>query len=116
MSVITEQLLHGKSDLMLICAGREGSFSLEDCLCGGMFIARLRDSGAFNLANDAAQAALLLYNHYGESLEQAVRETDHGRYLQKLGFGPDINVATALDTIEVIPVWNEGRLVSLDKL
>jgi 2-phosphosulfolactate phosphatase len=115
ISAVTRQLRYSARDLMIVCAGREGHFSLEDCLCGGMIIERLLVAGAFDAANDAAKAAHSLYKQYGDSLEASVRNADHGRYLQRLGFTADINAATALDTIDVIPVWREGKLVPLDQ-
>lgn len=114
LSAVARQVAHFDRDLVIVCSGREGSFSLEDCLCGGMLIDQVMGSGKVRLTNDAAQAAHLLYNHYGDALEETVRGSDHGRYLESLGYREDIRVATDLDTIRVLPVWNEGKLEALE--
>jgi 2-phosphosulfolactate phosphatase len=116
LSFVARQIKTYGKDLAIVCAGKESMFALEDSLCAGMLIDHLLSSGKFVLANDAARTAHLLYNTYAESLEATVRGSDHGRYLESLGYGEDITVATTLDDIEVIPVWSEGKLMSLNQL
>ncbi|MFH2055397.1 MAG: 2-phosphosulfolactate phosphatase [bacterium] len=101
----------GDRDLLILCSGREGNFALEDTLAAGMLAALLQEQSDWNLANDAAKAARLLYNNYAPRLEEAVRDCDHGRYLASLGFGDDIALALAVDSIGVVPVLQEGKLV-----
>ena len=48
-------------EVVIICAGSEGTFALEDAVCAGVLIAALRDRHGDDLElDDAAKAALVL--------------------------------------------------------
>jgi 2-phosphosulfolactate phosphatase len=99
-------------DVAVICAGSEGSFSIEDTLCGGMLLHLLRErSGLAVDTNDAASLALLLYRDNRGSIRAAIERGEHGRFLARLGFGADVSAAAQVDALPVLPVLHEGRLV-----
>ena len=33
--------------------------------------------------------------------------SEHGRYLKEIGFGADLNLCGEIDTVPVLPVWQE---------
>ncbi len=102
-------------DVAIVCAGKLGNFSLEDTFCGGAIIERLQQGGKYEVANDAAQVALMLYKNQGQPLEAVIRQADHARYLIGLGFESDIATAAALDTINVVPVLSGNKIVDAQK-
>jgi 2-phosphosulfolactate phosphatase len=111
-TALVEYVNTSDRDLLILCSGREGRFALEDTLAAGFMGSLLLERGDWELANDAAKAARLLYNSYAPRLEETVRDCDHGRYLISLGFGDDIASATALDGNGVVPVLRDGKLVA----
>lgn len=103
-------------DLVIVCSGRQGGFSIEDTLCGGMVIDKLnKEHGCGVLLDDAASLAQLLFREMGASLGQAVAEGEHGRFLASIGLAGDIEICTAIDSIPVLPVLQDGRLVIFDQ-
>jgi 2-phosphosulfolactate phosphatase len=102
-------------DVAIVCAGKQGNFSLEDTFCGGAIIERLLQAGNYDVSNDAAQVALMLYKNQGQSVEAVIRQADHARYLIGLGFESDIATAAALDTINVVPVLSGNKIVDAQK-
>jgi 2-phosphosulfolactate phosphatase len=113
MSAIVDKIAWAGSDLVILCAGSDGDFSIEDTLCGGMIIDKLAVEKNMELElNDAASLAWLLYRSNSSNLAQAMAGGEHGRYLDKIGFGPDVELAARVDSIPVLPVLKEGRIVS----
>jgi 2-phosphosulfolactate phosphatase len=112
ISRAAEQVARENRDVLIACAGREGGFSIEDALCGGMLIYLLRAMHDKDVTlNDAASLALLLYENNRESIRSTIEQGEHGRFLREIGFGADVTKATDVDSIPVLPVLNEGRLV-----
>ncbi len=95
-------------DVLLVCAGREGRFSAEDCYCAGMIVARLqRVMPRQVVLSDAARAALRFFSR-GSSPLSVLQKSEHGRFLAKLGFRQDIAVCAEVDAYEVVPFYAEG--------
>ncbi|MDX9856589.1 MAG: 2-phosphosulfolactate phosphatase [candidate division Zixibacteria bacterium] len=116
VSKVAEAIAADDRDLLLVCSGREGHFSIEDTICGGMLIHRLASlrKGELEL-NDAASLALLLYRTNQSSIRQAIAQGEHARFLASIGFEHDVVVATEVDSMPVLPVLKDGRLVSEDQ-
>ncbi|MCH9025085.1 MAG: 2-phosphosulfolactate phosphatase [candidate division Zixibacteria bacterium] len=112
VSKIVEKITENGKDLVIACSGRQGNFSIEDTLCGGLMIERIFSNGASgHKLNDAALMALQLYQNNSGSLYETIEKGEHGRFLVSIGFKDDIGTATAVDSIPVRPVLNDGRLI-----
>lgn len=104
-------------DLAILCAGLLGHFSIEDTICGGMLIHKLIADAKLNLElNDAASLALLLYRSNSRALRETVAQGEHGKYLQKMGFGEDVAMATEADSIPVLPILRDSQIILEDQL
>lgn len=96
---------------LLVCAGREGGFSLEDAVCAGALIAKLWEvSEHAEPATDSAFAAQALWDRYKDDPMMALWQSDHGKYLISLGFGADLSVCAAVDSLPVVPRHHSGRV------
>lgn len=115
ISSLTAEVAAWGNDVVVVCAGREGGFSIEDTLCGGMLIDRLNiTSGEHVTLNDAGSLARLLYDEMGSSMRQAVAQGEHGRFLASIDLERDIDICTEIDSMPIVPVLKDGRLVRLD--
>ena len=111
LSATLEKILKIGNDVSIICAGNKGGFSLEDALCGGMLVDKLLAAdNTVELDNDAAFVAQGLYHKHRENLEDALHKSDHGKYLDSLGFAKDISFCAQEDNLTICPVWQSGRL------
>ncbi len=97
--------------LTIVCAGRNGRFSLEDTACAGALIRRIWESTPGLEVNDAAVFARDFDLAQGGSPEGILRRSEHGRYLIELGFEDDLPVCAAIDSVPVVPVLKEGRIM-----
>jgi 2-phosphosulfolactate phosphatase len=83
-------------DLVVLCAGREGRFSLCDALCAGHLISRVHaDSKQARVLNDAALAARALAARKPSA--RVLGGTVGGRALTEIGLGADLEVCAEVD-------------------
>lgn len=98
-------------DLLILCAGREGRFALDDAYCAGRVVEAALGGGRGRKGlNDAALAALDLVRRYGERWERPLLVSEGGRDLLELGMKDDIADAARVDAYPVLPVFHERRL------
>jgi 2-phosphosulfolactate phosphatase len=115
ISRVVEQVAAEEQDLIIACSGQEGSFSIEDTLCGGMLIDLLKSRHKCKLeTNDASSLASLLYKANRTAIKESIRQGEHGRMLASLGFSDDVDFAANIDSLPVLPILKDGRLVLED--
>jgi len=112
LSAVVKEIESAPQDVTIVCAGRNGRFSLEDAACGGALIGRLLQSRAGLELNDAAVVACDYDAEHGSSPEDILRRSEHGRYLIDLGFEEDIPACAAIDSAPVVPHLRQGRIVA----
>jgi len=98
--------------LTIVCAGRSGRLALEDTACAGALVRRLSEIVPGLEVNDAAAFARDFDRARGDLPEEILRESEHGRYLIELGFEEDLPVCAAVDSVPVVPVLKEGRIMA----
>ncbi|SYZ72695.1 conserved hypothetical protein [Candidatus Zixiibacteriota bacterium] len=112
ISQVAQRAAGAGHDLVILCAGQDGDFSIEDTLCGGMMLHKLQSENKIELElNDAASLALLLYRSNMRSLKQTIARGEHGRFLKKIGFEKDVELAADIDAIPVLPILKDSRIV-----
>lgn len=99
--------LNKGSSIGVIASGRNGEFSLEDTVCAGMIISKMKDLAPVNGCDsveltDGAKAALALYEHYGCDILNVCQSSEHGRILTGLGFEEDLAFCSAKDKTETV--------------
>jgi 2-phosphosulfolactate phosphatase len=96
---------------LIVCAGRESAFSLDDAYAAGRLVAAaMGDSRTRRGLSDATIAALDLVRRYGEQWERPLRRSRAGRELVRLGFGDDIAAAARVDAYAVLPQLYDRRV------
>ena len=112
ISEVARRVAEEDRDLVIACAGEEGGFSIEDTLCGGMLIHLLKTVYKKEVVlSDAGSLALLLFRANKTAIRQSIEQGEHGRYLASIGFAGDVALATEIDSMAVLPVLKDGRLV-----
>lgn len=99
-------------DLVVLCAGREGRFSVDDVVCAGMILRRITAfGGSFDGLDDASRAALTLAESV--SVDASFLEgTDAGRALIEIGMTPDLPLCAEVDRHDVVPRMRD-RMIRL---
>ena len=69
LQAVCNYCINYQGDILIICAGREGKYSLEDTACAGMMIHSLRDVfPGVQQGVDANFTAQLLYEKFGHNI------------------------------------------------
>lgn len=89
--------------LAIVCAGREGRFSLDDVLCAGLLLGRLAErlGDALEL-EEGARAALALAGAFGVD-EGVLADTAAGRSLADVGLAADVAWCARVDVHDLVP-------------
>ncbi len=115
ISAVTDFVAHTDIDTSILCAGNDGDFSIEDALCGGMLIHKLiHEKGRGVSLNDAAGLALMLYENNRDDLNRAISGGEHGRLLAEIGFAEDVRLASQPDSLSILPIYKDNRIVLND--
>ena len=105
------EALEDEGGMLVICAGRDGAFSLDDAYTAGRLVsAALGGPRGRRGLNDAALASLDLVRRYGENWERPLRRSHAGRELVRLGFADDVGASARLDAYPVLPTFSERRV------
>jgi len=92
-------------DVVVLCAGNNNFFSLEDSVCAGMLISELIAGNKTFELTDASTSALTLFKSFGKNIFKLLSETDHGQLLINNGFEDDLKACSELDSTDVIPFY-----------
>ncbi len=108
IATVVDYLVDLNEDFVILCAGKEHLFCIEDAVCGGMIIQQIEKKIADIQRTDAAVAAQVLYKHFGRSIHKMLRNSEHGEYLISIGFEEDLKACATVDNVPVLPVYEKG--------
>ncbi len=100
---------YGK-DILIVCAGTDGLFSLEDALCAGLMVELLSEDGGASLT-DSAGGALLMYNAAKDKLVETGVTSRNGKRLYDLDRMDDVRYCFKTDSLGIVPEYTKGRIV-----
>ena len=107
------EAIEEEDGVLIVCAGRDGAFSLDDAYCAGrLVLAALGGRSTRKGLNDAALASLDLVRRYGSSWMRPFGHSAAGRELRRLGLGADVEAAARLDAWPVLPQFHDRRLTA----
>jgi 2-phosphosulfolactate phosphatase len=92
--------------LSVVCAGREGQFSLDDAYTAGAIVDAAVQVRGDLLMTDAAVAARMLYRT-AEDPTALLRQTRAGRNVIEIGLGNDLDYCAKIDRSTLVPRLGE---------
>jgi 2-phosphosulfolactate phosphatase len=108
----TKALLELKRDVVIVCAGTQNQFSLEDGLCAGLIIDELVNLGEESMRmNDFGMAMQHTYGYVKNHLEEALLSCANGKKLCKMGLQEDVLYCAKLNQTAVVPIVRDHRIV-----
>ena len=115
LSNIVDTLKELNTDFTIICSGQDGRFCLEDAVCAGKIINRLKkDSKKQYSLDDAALSIASLDEIYGKNILRMLKTSEHGKYLAGIGFEDDLKVCSQIDSLPMMPL-SSGGVIKLHK-
>ena len=112
LEAIAQFLRRQQKDAVVVCAGWKGKFNLEDTLYAGALAERL--AADFDVtSSDATLAALHLWERAKPDLASYLLQSSHVRRLNSLEVNQDMEFCIRQDAYDLVPIWQEGRIVAL---
>jgi 2-phosphosulfolactate phosphatase len=110
-SAAAQEAWSRQQELLVVCAGREQRFSLDDAYCAGRLVeVALGGGGGRKGLNDGAIATLDLVRRYGRRWERPLAASRAGRELTELGMADDIADAARVDAYPVLAQFQNRRV------
>ena len=114
MHALSGYLLKRRIDIDIVCAGTDGKASLEDMVCAGLLVEKLDEATNHFMMTRAARQALAVAQLHKHDLVGMMKKSPHGAYLEKIGFGSDLEVCARLNSLRVIPVFQQGTIRAME--
>jgi 2-phosphosulfolactate phosphatase len=112
LSAATEALSQF-NEICIVCAGKEGRFSLEDAFCAGGVITKLNSKRKLSL-DDPGLVCQELWEDYKNNPLKLLQTCNHGIYLQSLGMSADLEFCSQVDIYDRVPRWT-GKALRLEE-
>jgi 2-phosphosulfolactate phosphatase len=104
IGAVAERCLELDGDLLIFPSGDEGSFSLEDAICGGMLIDLIKQKTRKPISlTDGSQCAQILHQRFKDNLLEAFHLSRHGKELISRGFEDDLVYCAQIDITNIVP-------------
>ncbi|MBU2535051.1 MAG: 2-phosphosulfolactate phosphatase [Chloroflexi bacterium] len=101
--------------IFLICAGCHSKASLEDTYCAGLIVPRLQSELAeYGISPEPSDAAILAAEYSRMNVENplaVLTASEHGRYLESIGFADDLEYASQIDVYDIVPYYDGQRII-----
>jgi len=100
-----------RSDLAIVCAGREKQFALEDAYTAGRLIKAVKKGVPPKklTLNDAAQVSVDLTARY-KNWRDALEQCDAARQLAEVDLAADVAFSAKADRFAAVPVYADRRI------
>ena len=110
LGAVVARLAAERGPVALVCAGREGRFSLDDAICAGAIVRGLEKAGVAVEPNDAGAASSDLAKAHMKGLAAALGRTAAGAQLRGIGRDEDIAFCARVDRTGVVPRFRDRKI------
>jgi 2-phosphosulfolactate phosphatase len=113
LELIAQNLKKLDTDCVILCAGNNNLFSLEDSVCAGALIDQIKKIKKNVELSDAAKGALALNSSFGKNKLNILTESEHGKILIKNGFLKDLEFCSNENTTNIVPYYTNSVIKAL---
>ncbi|MGE0079291.1 MAG: 2-phosphosulfolactate phosphatase [Bacteroidales bacterium] len=111
-NAILKFLLSKQKDILILCAGWKGRFSMEDALFAGALASELIKSTSYETICDSTHAAMDLWNVAKKDMPNYLEKVAQRHRLRKLGLDNVIGYCFSFDQTDKVPILEGNRLVA----
>jgi len=115
LSALSAWLVLQQQPVVILCSGWKNKFCLEDALFAGALSFLLLQDKKFRTQCDSVFAAMDLWTAARPDPLSYIRKAMHRKRLQDLGLDDVIPYSFTQDLTRVVPVYENGRIVNLQK-
>ncbi len=105
---VVKKIIECNKDTVIVCAGTNGKFSLDDALCAGLIIKDLQENTDISI-NDTA-LALVRISESHKNISEILKGSYHYSLLLSLGFEKDMEHIFSLNKYSIVPEYHNGYI------
>ncbi len=112
LSAVVDAIAPDGRSVHILCAGTNGEVSMEDVLCAGAMVSRLRAASFAHCSDDQSRIAERLYESAAAKpggVLAALNESHGGRNLVRIGLGGDVGDCAEVDCCPVVPEFDGAK-------
>lgn len=106
---VAEKLAEINEDVVIVNAGTNGNFSMDDYICSGYIINEILKIRKNVELTDIAKTANMIYESNTDIISY-VKEATHYSVMRSLGLDDDIDYCIKKDIIDIVPEYKDGRI------
>jgi 2-phosphosulfolactate phosphatase len=112
LSAVCDHIIEMKKNVVLGCAAWKDKVNMEDALFAGAIISKVREH--FDINCDSSHIAEAMYEKGKKDLFAFIKKNNASHYhrLMKFDLEKDMRYCLTADVANVLPVYNEGKLVA----
>lgn len=103
---VSSKAVKNEKDIIIVNAGTNGVFSMDDFITGGAIIDEILSEQDFELT-DIAKTALVIYRSH-KDIKSYVKGAAHYKILVDLGLEEDIDYCLQKDLFNIVPEYKDG--------
>lgn len=111
LHAVTQWVLKKNKDVIVMCAGWQDRFNLEDSLFAGALVESLMENEKFDVKCDSALAARSLYNLAKNDMYSFLSNSSHRHRMKDMGIEEDVRYCLTLNKVNIVPILKEDVLV-----
>lgn len=116
---VVHKALSAGNDIIVLCAGREGTFSLEDAFCAGLMVQTVNSSVCNLEIEDGARWGFyavksmkgVLDNLTDGQIHSVIANGKHGQYLNSIGLQDDLAFCARQNIFDIVPEYKEDKII-----
>lgn len=93
-------------DVLVLCAGWNDRFNLEDTLFGGALVGLLQKKG-FKAISDASQVALSMWEDAKSDVAGYLKDSEHIKRLKDNNLQDSVGYCLTCDLMQIVPVYDK---------
>ncbi|WP_461207459.1 2-phosphosulfolactate phosphatase [Clostridium sp. DL1XJH146] len=110
---VAEKIFKDEKDIVIICSGTNGDFSLDDAYCAGMIIDYIGKMAKIELS-DLAWTLRYIYKNNKNNPHTFLKNCRHYKILEDKGFHDDLKYCLQSNIYSVVPTYVDGKIVLLE--
>lgn len=108
-----KKLSDDNKDIVIVNAGTNGNFSMDDYICSGYIIDRLLEINSDIELTDISKTALMIYRSNKDILS-FIKNARHYGVMKKLKLDDDIDYCIKKDIVNIVPEYRDGSIQIYD--
>lgn len=107
-SAVADYLFNKNKNIVIICAGTKGKFSIDDIITAGAIYDKLKNKISFD-SDDLSKASYFLYQMFQNDIPSILKESIPFSIMKRLGYENDLPYCASIDMFYILPKYNSNR-------